>query len=677
MTSLRFAFVLHIHQPVGNFDFVFSQHADDVYTPFLDFLEERELWPIGLHVSGPLLEWLGQHDVALHDRIGRLAVDGKAELLSAGWYEPILASLSRVDRATQLGWMREELESRFGVTPEGVWLTERVWDPELAADLADAGIAYTLVDDHLLRRAGATSAQLLRPLRTERDGRSVDIFAIDEGLRYLIPFKPADQVAADMRRRHAAGDPLALFADDGEKFGGWPRTREWLYDQGWLAAFGDEMDALRADGAVRLVTTATARQELGPDALLSAYQELAPNAHTSAQQKLAPNADPMALNTPTLLLPTFDMPKGSYPEMDEWARGPWTNFLDRYAEAGRLHTWMSELSEACAARGDPTAVRRAIGKAQCNDAYWHGVFGGLYMKHLREGVRRWMATAERELRVGEALAWEPARERDGSAAHWVHSARLSARVSAEAGGTLAELVWLQPKADVTDYLTRRLEAYHEEAVARGVSRRLERAGDEPQQGDPAAASASIHDIEEGSTLERLPMVDPDVRVLVRDRVLGDDVTFDAYRDGTFAALWSARRGELVAPEVHSAGDALVWHFGAASHEIGGGPGNLSMTKSITITDDRVEIEWRWAGDAFPGDAWFCPEFSFGCDVDLTMDPTPSESWTYPIVTVSKCPDGFEEIEQGTSVTPRWPAGLGRARAVIRPLHDPDEGGVSR
>lgn len=644
MTPLRFTFVLHLHQPVGNFDFVFREHAEDVYRPFLDFLDERELWPIGLHVSGPLLEWLGDHDRPLHDRIGRLAADGKAELLSAGWYEPILASLGPADRATQLGWMRQELEARFGVTPRGLWLTERVWVPEVAADLADAGIVYTLVDDHLARRAGATDDQLLRPLQAEHDGRGVDVLAIDQRMRYLIPFTPADEVEAALRARHAAGDPLALFADDAEKFGGWPRTRAWLYDQGWLQAFGEVMDRLRDEEIIRLVAPGRALDELGRG-------------------------------------PVLDFPVGSYAEMDEWADGAWTNFLDRYAEAGRLHTWMSELSRACRAAGDPDPVRRAVGRAQCNDAYWHGVFGGLYMKHLREGVRRWMAEAERGLRPGAALVWEDTRERDGTPSHRVRSDRISARVSGAAGGTLTELVWLKPDADVTDYLTRRLEAYHEPAVARGRTLAEERG----HEGAP-----SIHQIEEEATLARLPSVDPDVRVLVRARVLGASISFDAYRDGTFEAHWAARDAELTPPDgpvaagagasdaPHSTGPgdeargagsappgAFVWRFPPEAAS--------AVGATIVVAADRVEVEWRWDPSAFPPDAWFAPEVSLGCPVDLVAEPEPAETWRYPIVTVSKCPDGFEEIEQGRSVTPRWPIGVGRARVVLRPMAHPASG----
>ena len=60
-------FGLHLHQPVGNFDHVFQQHFTDVYLPLLDTLEEAEILPAVLHLSGPLLDWL---DEAGLDRVG-------------------------------------------------------------------------------------------------------------------------------------------------------------------------------------------------------------------------------------------------------------------------------------------------------------------------------------------------------------------------------------------------------------------------------------------------------------------------------------------------------------------------------------------------------------------------------------------------------------------------------
>jgi hypothetical protein len=40
MSSIRFIFGVHNHQPVGNFDHVFEHHVREVYLPFLSALVE-------------------------------------------------------------------------------------------------------------------------------------------------------------------------------------------------------------------------------------------------------------------------------------------------------------------------------------------------------------------------------------------------------------------------------------------------------------------------------------------------------------------------------------------------------------------------------------------------------------------------------------------------------------
>src|SRR6476620_4760282 len=184
--------------------------------------------------------------------VGELAAAGKIEMLLSGYYAPLLAALPRTDRVEQIVWMREAIASRFGVNASGLWLTERVWEPELAADLSDAGVRYVLVDDRHFLVTGFQREQLHVPWRTESDGKRVDVLAIDERLRYLIPFRPPAEIAEYVGVLREGGHRLAVFADDGEKFGGWPGTREWVYDKGWLNDFLDTMEKLIASGDVIL-----------------------------------------------------------------------------------------------------------------------------------------------------------------------------------------------------------------------------------------------------------------------------------------------------------------------------------------------------------------------------------------------------------------------------------------
>jgi CheY-like chemotaxis protein len=215
MDPVRFVFGVHFHQPVGNFDHVFEQHLRDVYRPLVERLAEHRFLPLTMHLSGPLLEWLEAHDAAYLDLLGRLAAEGQLELLLAGFYEPVLASLPRADRIEQVGWMREAIRRRFGVEATGLWLTERVWEPDLAADLADAGVRYVLVDDRHFLVSGFARERLHAPFWTESGGKRVALFPIDERLRYLVPFQPPVSVAAYLREVRAAGGRLAVLVDDG------------------------------------------------------------------------------------------------------------------------------------------------------------------------------------------------------------------------------------------------------------------------------------------------------------------------------------------------------------------------------------------------------------------------------------------------------------------------------
>src|SRR5438876_357211 len=375
MGPVQFVFGVHFHQLVGNFDHVFAEHLRDVYRPLVERLTEQRFLPFALHISGPLLEWLEAHDAAYLDLIGGLAADGHVELLLAGFYEPVLASLTRPDRLEQIGWMRAAIQRRFGVEATGLWLTERVWEPDLAADLAEAGVRYLLVDDRHFLVSGFERDRLHAPFLTESGGKRVALFPIDERLRYLIPFRPPAEISAYLRELRNAGRPLAVFVDDGEKFGGWPGTKDWVYTRGWLAQFCDAIAALVAAGEVRLTTPGAALREVA-----SAGLAYLPTASYREMETWALPAH--AVRRLAALERDLGEERVAGPDGAFLRGGHWRNFLVKYPEANRMHKKMLALSALCRERGDPPAARRAIGRAQCNDAYWHGVFGGLYLPHL-------------------------------------------------------------------------------------------------------------------------------------------------------------------------------------------------------------------------------------------------------------------------------------------------------
>jgi hypothetical protein len=409
------------------------------------------------------------------------------------------------------------------------------------------------------------------------------------------------------------GHRLAVFADDGEKFGGWPGTKEWVYGKGWLDKFFHTINGLRDSGQVRLVTGATALRETPGGGI--AYLP------TASYREMEAWALPPHAQTRLARLEQ-ELGEERFKASESLVRGGhWRNFLVKYSESNRMHKMMTALSRLSRAQGDPPAARRAIGRAQCNDAYWHGVFGGLYLPVLRGAVWRQLAIAERELRAGEGLAIESVDlDGDGELEFWVHSSEFSALVSPRRGGALEMLLWFAAELNLVDVLTRRREAYHE---------------------DPPGGGA-------------LPPADTDPRAMFVDRVLPGHVDHGRYVAGGYDTLMSwATLGFI--PTIRA---------GARSVEIALKGHDLS--KSFTFAfDGTLTAQYRWDPSRWPEGSFFAPELSLSREVTLAVHPE-VEVWSYPIKTVGKSERGLEETTQGLALTPRWPIAAGRATLEIPP-----------
>lgn len=626
-----YAFGVHLHQPVGNFDSVFEQHLADVYQPLLDALREGRALPATFHVSGPLLTWLETNAPTWVDTLGREVAEGRVELLASGFDEPILAALSPEDRLEQIGRMRRALHHRFGVEATGLWLTERVWEPDLAADLVRAGIRYVVLDDRHFLAAGVEREALHLPWRTEAAGQGLTVLPIDERLRYLVPFRPPSEFADHIRTLHQSGLRLALLADDGEKFGGWPGTRAWVYERGWLDQYLRTLEELRGAGVLRMVTCGQAVAELPSAGLVylpsASYREMEGWALPApAAQRLAALEKEMG---DRLQGPEGALVRGSH----------WRSFLAKYAESNRMHKKALRLSRLCRERGDPPAARAAIGRAQCNDAYWHGVFGGLYLPFLRAAVWGALAEAEYILRQGEPLTVDVGDlDFDGHEEIGVQSSAFAAVISPWRGGSLEELARFTAGVNLADTLTRRREAYHLATHESG----------EPQGGSGDGAP-SIHDLEKQLALEALPPVDRADRSIFQERLLAGEPDATRLASGAVEAVQDWATEPFVADIEHQA-DGVTVRLQAEG-----------LAKEYRFrADGTVELTLSWTPAA--SGTWFITELSLAPVQALSHDA--DREWRYDIETVAKSEKGLDRTIQGTAVVLGWRGETGSGRVMV-------------
>ena len=681
MERLAFCFGIHNHQPVGNFDHVMVEATERSYRPFLERLDQRPELRLSVHFTGSLLEWLRERSPRTFDLLGTVAARGQVELLTGGFYEPILAVLPDHDKIGQIERLTTFLKSHFGVRPRGMWLAERVWEPHLPRVLGEAGVEYVLVDDRHFALAGLDVDTLGGYYMTDEQGQSLRVFPINQRLRYLIPFAGVDETFELLSTWRGRATAITML-DDGEKFGVWPGTHAHVYEDGWLDRFFDRLlstpwleattladvvERMPASGRIYLPTASYG--EMGEWALpVDAARALEA---AKAEVSRLPDGERLA-----------GLLRGGF----------WRSFLVKYPEVGDMYWKMLRLSRsihgALARRPHDTRLGRAqiaLWRGQANDAYWHGIFGGCYLPHLRRAVRSSLIDAEARLAAAGAvppIKCETAdHDGDGRAEVRMRTPELALTVNPAEGGAVTELVFFPAGMDVADVLTRRREVYH---------RRLAEA--EPATAGQAGGSRSIHD-----------------RFEAKEAGLAKLLQYDTLRrasliDGLFAPApplldaldpWPAARLVLGRVAMRHEARETAAEVRAELHADRPGDLPLTITKSIAVPRQGAHVvvgyrvQWnggeplvaRWgvqlnltltAGDALgryyrlPGqpslgsrgaaaaqrglamvDEWL------GCEIGLTW-PRPADLGWAPVETVSLSEEGFERIYQGSALLLAWP-----------------------
>ena len=666
------------------------------YKPFLHALAQHPTIRMSLHYSGCLLEWLETRHPEFFSQLQQLVERRQVELVGGGYYEPILPSIPDPDKHAQIRKLADYIRRHFGAAPRGAWIAERVWEPGLARPLAEAQVDYVVLDDTHFIAAGLEPGELHTTYITEEAGAAVRVVPSLKPLRYTIPFQEPGETLKVLEEGRGQWGALFAMGDDCEKFGVWPGTYAHCYTNGWLERFLKSLE-----GADNWLETTT----------LSDYLDAYP-----------PRG--------RVYLPT-----ASYPEMMEWALpaavsrdfkacleeaerlpssarfqrymrgGLWRNFLSRYSESNQLNKLVLEVSRRLQAaqtgRSGGKKAKRTLEEAhthllaaQCNDAYWHGVFGGLYAPHLRSALLRHLIQAESLLDSLEPAANPSLHVQsrdfdvDGQPEILLSNSTFGMIVKPSDGGTAASLRFKPQAVELINSLTRRPEAYHDQVRQKAITHEA------PQEGP-----ASIHD--------QVWAKEPDLAALLRY----DHYARSAFRTLVFPAsrrwqdfdyLRLDENGDLAggAWEVAdaSAPAGTVQMARKACHSVQGVEVCLHASKQIqtassdgvwrlscrtTLTTDRTgatplalgtELVFNLLAPNAP-DRYFLSNgtrrpLEFKGEVEtnqlaivdewqrveirLTAEPQ-ARWWIVPIETISQSETGFERVYQGSAILAVWKA----------------------
>ena len=708
--SIHLGLVIHNHQPVGNFPWVFQQVYEESYLPMIEALEQHPGVRLSLHYTGSLLDWFHEAQPEFIERIAALVQSNQVEIVSGGYYEPILPSIPDRDKIAQILRLNEQIVRDFGMHPSGMWIAERVWEPGLPRLIREAGIEWTILDDIHFKNVGLEDKDLHGYYATEDQSSILKVFATSKTMRYTIPWRPVSETIEALRALATLdGKRIAVMGDDGEKFGSWPGTSEYCWGPGERKGWVDEF--------------------------FTALEEQSDWIHMIPLGEYASKYSALG---------RIYIPTSSYIEMTEWALPPeksylfgkllhqleeehrddmlqfmrggfWRNFLVRYPEVNSLHKKMLRVHDAVYAAGaSEEAGAIQLWKAQANDTYWHGLFGGIYMNHVRSAIYHHLIKAENaadKMRFGEGH-WQHYKftdfDKDSQDELVIESDQQNIYIDPQRGGAIFEWDMRRSMHNVLSVMSRYEEGYHRTLREFEQERRKREAFTAKQRADtstadstqPVSPHTSVRTKE--PDLDRYLVVDPYRRKSLVDHflppstTLSDFALLDFEEMGRFAEqpYETSIRQESDGISVTLSREGQVRRHGAL------GPLQVFLSKTLflPIGEERLTVvytienraqaplqtrfacEWNFnflggggndqaycqiegqelENDHFDsaGESIKVSSFSIGnswIQQDLTFTLNEAAMlWRYSIDTVTGSEAGFERTHQGNCLTLVWP-----------------------
>ncbi|APF17982.1 glycoside hydrolase family 57 [Caldithrix abyssi DSM 13497] len=684
MKKIKFAFGIHNHQPIGNFDFVFEEAYQKSYLPFLQILKKHPSIKISIHFTGILIDWLEEHHPELLSMVKEMVERGQLEVMSGAYYEPIISVIPESDRTGQIRKLSARVEELFGYRPAGMWLAERVWEPNLPTSLSAAGMKYTILDDTHFKYAGLEDRDLEGYFLTEDLGNTVALFPINKHLRYTIPFQdPQETIEVLKSAANEQGSSLLVFADDGEKFGVWPNTYRHVYEEGWLENFFKALE--ENSDWIEMVHFSEALEILPPQGKIylptASYAEMMHWALFPPTFRKYEDFEHI-LADKNLLEPYGIFVRGGF----------WRNFMSKYPEVNVMHKKMLRISQMVHQQNFESADKeknRALDHlwaAQCNCPYWHGVFGGLYLSHLRFAIFNNLIEAEkildrrRDLPLIEHVDFDA----DGHEEILVETAVHDAYFKPDQGAMLFEYDFKPAGKNLLDTMTRRVEGYHNKLKEAVYVEDFENDGSQ---------TASIHDLvlsKERDLYKKLKYDVYERRSLI-DHILPADCTLEQFENGEYRETGDFYNQPYRLINQTRQKDRIELQF-KRDGLVQGKPVSLLKMVSIDTQTAELEITYRLANNSTePLSFLFAVEFNYGLqagqaddryyyneqgklehfylnssgvlsgarmiglkdeylriDIRLTSEQA-QEIWRTPVETISLSEGGFERVYQSSAV----------------------------
>lgn len=169
--------------PSGTGALVLERVLSCVLKPMLTFLYNNPKTKLHLHLTTAEMEWIECNHPEVNMLIADLAKKDQLELLTGGYYQPVLQLLQTKDRSSQIEKTTTYIRRRYGMRVQSLWCYDQIWNPTYVSAMNLCTTTRLLIStyDKLHDRQLAT-----QPFIMQETGRTIEVYPTDDYSSELI-----------------------------------------------------------------------------------------------------------------------------------------------------------------------------------------------------------------------------------------------------------------------------------------------------------------------------------------------------------------------------------------------------------------------------------------------------------------------------------------------------------
>ncbi len=183
-----------------------------ILKPLLTFLYNHPQMRMHVHLTTAEMEWLECNHPEVNMLITDLVKKEQIELLTGGYYQPVLQLLQMKDRSAQIERTTTYIRKRYGTRAQTLWCYDQIWNPSYISAMYLCSATRLMISTFDKLHGSQLCPE---PFVMQETGRTVEVFPIDDVFSETVRACSSGAINFN-EARNRIGDHLRAFGEDND-----------------------------------------------------------------------------------------------------------------------------------------------------------------------------------------------------------------------------------------------------------------------------------------------------------------------------------------------------------------------------------------------------------------------------------------------------------------------------